>query len=82
LVGVAVKFTVVPAQILELSATMLTAGTAEETTLIVNEFEVTVVGLGQAAFDVSSQVITSLFANVEVVYVINPVPTFDPFIFH
>lgn len=82
MVGVAVKFTVVPAQILELSATMLTAGTAEETTLIVNEFEVTVAGLGQAALDVSSQVITSLLANVEVVYVVNPVPTFDPFLFH
>jgi hypothetical protein len=48
-------------------ATITTDGTAEETTLMVNELEVTDAGLGQAAFEVSTQVITSLFASVVVV---------------
>lgn len=67
MVGVAVKFTVVPEHTVVSSATIVTEGTADETTFMVSAFEVTVAGVGQAALEVNSQVITSLLARVEVV---------------
>ena len=44
-------------------AAILTVGVTIAFTLIVTLFEVTTTGEAQVAFDVSSQVITSLFAS-------------------
>lgn len=68
LVGVAVKVTDVPVQIFVLLATILIEAVTEEVTVIVIGLELTVNGLAQAAEDVKSKVIISLFAKVVVVY--------------
>ena len=68
LVGVAVNVTDVPVQIFVLLAAMLMEAVTEEVTVIVIGLELTVNGLAQAAEDVRSKVITSLLANVVVVY--------------
>ena len=63
-VGVAVKVTLVPAQIvLPGIAAMLTDGATEPVIAIVIPLEVAVVGLAQAKDDVITTVIISLFAN-------------------
>jgi hypothetical protein len=63
LVGVAVNVTLVPVQIVVLDATILTDGVTEVVTVIVISLDVAVVGLGQGALLVSTQVILSPFAN-------------------
>ena len=65
-VGVAVKMTFVPEQIvLPGDAAMLTDGVTFGVTVIVIALEVTGLGLAQAIDDVITQVTTSPFANVE-----------------
>ena len=61
----AVKLTTVPAQIFVALAETETAGVTDVLTLIVIEFEETVLMLLQAALEVTLQVITSLLANDE-----------------
>jgi hypothetical protein len=68
LVGVAVNVTDVPVQIFVLLAAMLIEAVTEEVTVIVIGLELTVNGLAQAAEDIKSKVIMSLFAKVVVVY--------------
>ena len=64
MVGVAVKITLVPAQIvLPGFATMLTDGVTEPVTTIVMALEVAVVGLAQASDEVMTTVTTSPFAK-------------------
>ena len=63
-IGVAVKVTLVPAQIaLPGLAPMLTDGITVDPTVIVIPVDVAVVGLAQASDDVIITVITSPFAN-------------------
>lgn len=82
LVGVAVNVTDIPAQMLVAVALTDTAGVTDVATLIVIAFEVTVEIELHVALEVTSHVITSLFARVVVVYVLKPVPTLVPFFFH
>ena len=63
LVGVAVKVTLVPAQIVVALAPMLTDGVTVNVTVIVIAFEVAVVGFAQAMDDVITTVTTSPFTN-------------------
>ena len=64
LVGVAVKVTFVPAQIvLPGFALMLTDGVTDPVTTIVMAFDVAVVGLAQASDDVITTVTASPFSN-------------------
>ena len=64
MVGVAVKVTLVPAQIvLPGFAAMVTEGATEPVTIIVIALEVAVVGLAQASDDVMTTVTTSPFAK-------------------
>ena len=65
LVGVAVNVTLWPEQI-ELPApdTMLTDGVTDVTILMVIEFDVAVLVVGQLAFEVSTQVIIELLARL------------------
>ena len=65
-VGVAVKVTFVPEQIvLPGDATMLTEGVTVGVTVIVIAFDVADAGLAHASDDVITQVTTSPFTNVE-----------------
>lgn len=61
---------------------MLTEAGCEEPTLIVIVFEVAVAGVAQAALLVSTQLITSLSLNVELLNEALFVPAFNPFTFH
>jgi hypothetical protein len=81
LVGVAVNVTDVPVQIVVAVAPIETDGTTTGLTVIVTEFDVTEVGEAQEAVDVITQVTTSPWDKVVLVYVV-PVPTFPPFTFH
>ena len=64
MVGVAVKVTLVPAQmVLPGLAAMLTDGSTEPVTIIVTAFDVAVVGLAQANDEVITTVTTSPFAK-------------------
>ena len=64
MVGVAVKVTFVPAQIvLPGFALMLTDGVTDPVTTIVMAFDVAVVGLAQASDDVITTVTASPFSN-------------------
>ena len=66
LVGVAVKVTFVPAQIvLPGLATILTDGVTFGFTVIVMELEVAVVGFAHGSDEVITQLITSPFTNDE-----------------
>ena len=68
MVGVAVNVTDSPEQMLPLGDDwMETVGATAELTLTVIAFEVAVVGLAHGEFEVSTTVITSLFAKVVVV---------------
>lgn len=66
LVGIAVKVTAVPVQILPAgNAVMLTDGTTAGLTDIVNKLDVAVEGFAQPEFEVSIQLTISLFDNDE-----------------
>ena len=67
LVGVAVNVTLVPEQIVVAVAEILTLAGRFGFTTIVIVFEVAGFPVIQAAFEVNTQVITSLFANAEFV---------------
>jgi hypothetical protein len=68
LVGVAVKVTLVPAQIAPAgTAAMDTLGTAMGFTVMVMAFEVTGFGCGQTAFEVITTLMASPFINVALV---------------
>jgi hypothetical protein len=82
LVGVAVNVTGVPAQIVELDATITTETTGELFMVIVMVFEVTVNGAAQGELEVSITVTISLLFNVEDVNVGEFVPAFTPFTCH
>lgn len=82
MVGVAVNVTEVPAQIVDVEATIETAGTTEVETDICIAFEDTVEIVLQVALEVTSHVTISLLANVDEAKVLEFVPTLDPFIFH
>ena len=64
--GVAVNVMLCPVQMLLSEAEILTDGVTELLTVIVIELLDAVVGLAQRALDVTTQLITSLFANAEV----------------
>jgi len=82
LVGVAVKVTLVPAQIIpEGLAAMLTEGVKLVVTLIVIAFDVAVAGEAQVALEVMITVTTSLLFSVVEVKVA-PVPALVPFTCH
>jgi hypothetical protein len=59
LVSTAVNESITPAHIVVLLALMLTVGTADETTDMVSEFDVTCTGFAQLALDVNKQLTTS-----------------------
>jgi hypothetical protein len=71
----------VPAHIV-FPAEIVTVAAAGVVTVMVTVFEVTVDEVTQAAFEVNTQLTTSLFDNVVVVNVVLLVPTFPPFTFH
>ena len=82
-VGVAVKVTDVPLQIVVPGlAAILTDGTRIAVTVIVTLFDVAVAGDAQASVDVITQVTASPFINAAFVYVLVLVPTLLPFNFH
>lgn len=62
-----VKVTLLPAQIVVADVLMVIVGTGEAVTVIVTGLEVAVAGDAQVAFEVNTQVNTSLFAIVAVV---------------
>lgn len=80
-VGVGVKVTLEPEQIVVLLATIDNEGVTFVVTLIVTVFEVAVVVLTHDALLVNIQDTLSLFVNDELVYVL-PVEVFTPFNFH
>ena len=82
MVGVAVKVTLVPVQIVLALAEMFTLVVRLGLTVIVTLLDVTVVVLTQAAVDVITQVTTSEFDNVFVLNVALLVPALNPFTFH
>ena len=67
--GVGVNVTDVPAQIVVAEALIVTDGVTVAFTVIVTLLDVAVVGEAQAAVDVITQVTTSPFAKVELLYV-------------
>jgi hypothetical protein len=82
-VGVAVKVTLVPAQIvLPGLADIVTEGVTTGFTVIVIAFEVTVAGLAQVALLVRIHVTTWVLVKVLVVKVGLFVPAFTPFTRH
>jgi hypothetical protein len=78
-VGV-VRLSVPPLQTGELLPAVGAAGTG--LTVIVIPLLVAVVGLAQDELEVSIQVTVCPVVNAELVYVVPPVPTFDPFTCH
>ena len=82
-VGVAVKITLVPAQIvLPGFALMVTDGATVAVIVIVIPFDVAVAGLAQTSEDVITTVTTSPVANALLEYVLLLMPTLLPFNFH
>ena len=82
-VGVAVKVTFVPAQIVFPGfAAMLTDGVTVAVTAIVMPLDVAVAGFAHASDDVITTVTTFPFAKVLLEYVLLFVPTLLPFNFH
>jgi hypothetical protein len=75
LVGVAVKVTEVPAQIVLAEAAMLTLTGRFGLTVMVMAFEVAGFPVGQVALEVSTQVTTLPLASAALVYVLLFVPT-------
>ena len=82
MVAVAVKVAVPPAQIEVLVEVILTLGLTVGVTVTVMPVEVAVSGLAQLAFEVNTQVTTSLFAKVLEVKVAALLPAFAPLTFH
>lgn len=83
MVGVAVNVTEVPEQIVEPALlTIETEGTTTGFTVNVKLLLVTEVTVAHGALLVSSQVTTSPVTSVELLYVDEFVPTFDPFSIH
>ena len=82
MVGVGVKVTFVPAQIVVADAATVTEGVTGALTLIVIPADVAVVGEAQLAVEVITQVTTSPLASAELVKVGLLVPVFAPFNFH
>jgi hypothetical protein len=82
LVGVAVKVTLVPEQIVVAEAAILTLAGKFGFTVIVTVLEVAGLPVAQVALDVSTQVTTSLFTNEPLLYVALFEPTLLPFTFH
>ena len=81
--GVAVKVTLAPAQIVPPGfAEIFIEGTTTGFTVIVMLFEVAVVGLGQVALLVKTQVTTCPLVRVVVVNVALLVPALTPFTLH
>lgn len=67
MVGVAVKVTLVPEQIVVAEAAMITLAGKFGFTVIVTAFEVAGLPVAQVALDVSTQVTISLLAKLELV---------------
>jgi hypothetical protein len=82
LVGVAVKVTLVPLQIVVADAEILTLAGRFGFTVIVIWFDEAGLPVAQVAFEVISTFTRSPFANVVVVYVVLFVPTAVPFSLH
>ena len=83
LVGVAVNVTLMPAQMVEEGlAAMLTLTGKFGFTVMVILLDVAGLPVAQVAFDVSTQVTTSLLFKVAEVNVVELVPLFVPFTFH
>lgn len=81
MVGVAVKLTLIPAQILEVPA-ILTDGVVAGLMVMVIAFEVAVLMVKQEALEVSTHVTTSPLANEDELKVFELVPALTPFTFH
>ncbi len=81
-VGVAVKVTACPEQMLDALALTVTAGVTAGDTTIVMLFEPILAGVAQAAFDVNTQLTTSPFTNDVDEKVGVLLPLFVPFTFH
>jgi len=82
LVGVAVKVTLVPEQILLSDAKMLTDGVRLGFTTMVIALDVAVAIVKQVALDVNTQVTMSPLAKLDEVNVVLFVPAFTLFTFH
>lgn len=83
LVGVAVKVTLVPAQMVPAgTAAMLTLAVNEELTVMVTGLEIAGLPEGQVALEIISQVTISPWAKVELVNVGLFEPRAPPFTFH
>ena len=81
-VGVAVKVTLVPIQIVVADAAIPTEGVTDVVTAIVTLLDVAVVGDAQAALEVMITFTISPLANAVVVYVAAFVPALTPFTCH
>ena len=82
MVGVAVKVTDVPVQIVVVGVVMLTDGVTAVLTVMVIAFDVAVVGDAHGEDDVMTQVTTAALVKVVEVYVALLVPTLVPLTFH
>ena len=80
--GVAVNVTDAPAQIVVADAVIVTLGTTVGVTIINTGLEDMDGGDEHVAFDVKTQVITSLLFKVADVNVVELVPEFTPFTCH
>ena len=81
-VGVAVKVTACPEQILDALALTVTAGVTAGDTTIVMLFEPILAGVAHAAFEVNTQLTTSPFTSEVDEKVGVLLPLFVPFTFH
>jgi hypothetical protein len=81
LVGVGLKVTGEPAQTGVAEAAIFTAGVTFGFTVIIIELEVAVGDVAQAAVDVITQLITSLFAKIGLLK-LGPVTAVIPLTFH
>ena len=81
-VGLAVNVTFAAAQTVNEGVEILTDGVTEGLTVIVIALDPILLEEGQTAFEVNTQVTTSLFAKVFDVKVVEFVPVFVPFTFH
>ncbi len=82
MVGVAVKVTFVPEQMVVADAEILTLAGRFGLTVIVRRFEVAGLPFMQLAFEVITQLTTSLFTRDPVLYPVLFDPTLLPFTFH
>ena len=81
-VGVAVKVTACPEQMLDALALTVTAGVTAGDTTIVMLLEAILAGVAHAAFDVNTQLTTSPFTSEVDEKVGVLLPLFVPFTFH